>query len=337
MRDALRTIGQMAPHAYGERFEVAPGVFAMFSEAGHILGSASITLEVVNNGTTKRLVFSGDIGRTGLPIIRDPQPPAGADWVLMESTYGDRVNDLPEHNADELAKCINWTVKAGGNVIIPSFALERSQELLYYLNQLLDKNTIPHLMVFLDSPMAIQITEIFIQHPELMDTEIHQLLKRGKSPFDFAGLNLVRTSGQSKAINHIKGTIIVIAGSGMCTGGRIKHHLVANISRPDSAVLFVGYQAAGTLGREIVDGAGEVRIFGQYYPVRAKIAYLHGFSGHADQRQLLEWVERLRTPPKAVFVTHGEPEVSQTFAELLHQQTGWKTVVPAQGQVVTLD
>ena len=337
VEDVEKAMPSFSAVEYGAQVRVGPGVSGAVFDAGHTLGSSNVKLYVRDNGEEKTILFSGDIGRPDKPILMDPTQFKQADYVVMESTYGDRVNDLPEHNADELAECINWTVKAGGNVIIPSFALERSQELLYYLNQLLDKNTIPHLMVFLDSPMAIQITEIFIQHPELMDAEIHRLLKRGKSPFDFAGLNLVRTSGQSKAINHIKGTIIVIAGSGMCTGGRIKHHLVANISRPDSAVLFVGYQAAGTLGREIVDGAREVRIFGQYYPVRAKIAYLHGFSGHADQRQLLEWVGRLRTPPKAVFVTHGEPEVSQTFAELLHQQTGWKTLAPAQGQVVTLD
>jgi metallo-beta-lactamase family protein len=316
---------------------VGSGVRGILYEAGHTLGSANVELHVGQAGEERTILFSGDIGRPEKPILMDPTHFRQADYVVMESTYGDRTTELPDNNEDELAECINWTVKAGGNVIIPSFALERSQELLFYLNRLLLKDAIPHLMVFLDSPMAIRITEIFQQYEDLMDEETAGMIKEGHSPFDFRGLNLVRTIAQSKAINHIKGTAIVIAGSGMCTGGRIKHHLAANISRPDSSILFVGYQAAGTLGREIVEGARQVRIFGQRFPVRAKVVYLRGFSGHADQGQLLSWVQGLTKPPRAVFVTHGEPEASQAFAALVRERTGWNAIVPAQGEDFTLD
>jgi metallo-beta-lactamase family protein len=322
---------------YKRPIDVAPGIDATFFDAGHTLGSAELRLRIGSGTANRTIVFSGDLGRPGKPILNDPSTFEQADYVVMESTYGDRTIESPENNAGELAEVINWTVKAGGNVIIPSFALERSQELLYYLNELLLKNTIPHLMVFVDSPMAVSITEIFRHHHELMDRETNRLLDLGKSPFDFAGLNMVRTIDQSKAINHIAGTVIVIAGSGMCTGGRIKHHLVANISRPDSSILFVGYQAAGTLGREIVDGATQVRIFGENYPVEARVVYLHGFSGHADQSQLLGWLTSLTKPPAHVFVTHGEPDVTESFAGLVRQKTGWNATAPEYGDEVVLD
>ena len=322
---------------YETPVDVAPGVQAAFFDAGHTLGSASLRLKVGRGSAERTLVFSGDVGRRGKPILNDPTTFKHADYVIMESTYGDRTLELPENNATALAEAINWTVRAGGNVVIPSFALERSQEILYYLNELLLENTIPHLMVFVDSPMAVAITKIFGRHQELMDKDMNRLIHRHRSPFDFAGLNMVTTVDQSKAINHIKGTIIVIAGSGMCTGGRIKHHLAANISRPDSSILFVGYQASGTLGREIVDGASEVRIFGETYPVEARVVYLHGFSGHADQPQLLDWVSGLTKPPRHVFITHGESGVTERFAALVHEKTGWNVSSPEFGDEVVLD
>ena len=283
------------------------------------------------------MLFSGDVGRRHKPILMDPTLFSEADYVVIESTYGDRVLEAPDQVADKLAENINRTVRAGGNVVIPSFALERAQELLYYLNELLRRDAIPHLMVFLDSPMAVSITEVFERHPELWDEETVALARRGRSPFEFPGLNPVRTTEQSKAINHISGTVVIIAGSGMCTGGRIKHHLVSNISRADSTVLFVGYQAAGTLGREIVDGAGEVRILGQNRAVKARIVYLHGFSGHADQQQLLAWLQNLTKPPRGVFVTHGESDVVEDFVSLVRKRTGWHATAPDYGEQVVLD
>ena len=231
---------------------------------------------------------------------------------------------------------VNSTVAAGGNIVIPSFALERAQEVLYCLNELLLESRIPHLMTFVDSPMAISITEVFERFPEYFDEEMMALIREGNSPFDLPGLKFVRTVNESKAINHVKGSVVIIAGSGMCTGGRIKHHLVSNISRPESTILFVGYQAKGTLGRHIVDGAKKVRILGQHYPVRARIARLNGFSAHAGRNQLLKWLSGLKKSPRHVFVVHGEEESAFDFAELIRQETGWETSVPAYQDRIVL-
>jgi len=228
-------------------------------------------------------------------------------------------------------------VKSRGNIVIPSFALERSQEILYCLNEFLIEDRIPHLMVFIDSPMAVNITRVFKHHPELFDKEMAKLMRQKKSPFDFRGLHLVRTAEESKAINRIKGTVIIIAGSGMCTGGRIKHHLATNISRRESTILFVGYQASGTLGREIVNGAEKARILGKHYPVKARVVQINGFSAHADRAGLLNWLSSLRKPPRHLFVTHGESSVSQHFASLVREKMGWKVAVPEYREEFLLD
>jgi metallo-beta-lactamase family protein len=241
-----------------------------------------------------------------------------------------------EGMAQALVDVVNSTREAGGNLVIPAFAIERTQELLYYFDQLLLADRIPHLVVFVDSPMAADVTDVFKHHPELFDAETLALIHSHKSPFDFPGLHLVRTIDESKAINHISGTVAVIAGSGMCTGGRIKHHLITNIVRPESTILFVGYQAANTLGRQIVDGAREVRILGQTYPVRARIAQMNGFSAHADRDELLRWLRNLEGPPRHVFITHGEPEVSQHFDALVRERFGWDCSVPEYRDAVTL-
>jgi metallo-beta-lactamase family protein len=322
---------------YGKPVNIAHGIQATFFNAGHTLGSASICLKIKQDNGERTILFSGDLGRPGKPIIMDPTMFNEADYVVIESTYGDRNIESSESMVPVLADYINRTVKEGGNIVIPVFALERSQEILYYLNQLILENEIPHLMVFLDSPMAVSITEIFTKHRELMDMEMLDLVKNGNSPFDFTGLQMTRTTDQSKAINHIKGTAIIMAGSGMCSGGRIKHHLAANISRPNSSIIFVGYQAVGTLGREIVDGAKEVRIFGQQYPVQAKVAYLHGFSGHADQQELLNWLTNIKKTPRQVFITHGEPSISENFADIVRERTGWQVTIPDYKDEVILD
>jgi metallo-beta-lactamase family protein len=255
----------------------------------------------------------------------------------VESTYGNRLHDDSGAVGSQLADAVNATVEAGGNVIVPSFALERTQDVLYHLNKLLIEDRIPHLMVFVDSPMAINITEVFERHPDLFDKEMKALVRSGNSPFDFPGLTMVRAVEESKAINRIKGTAVVIAGSGMCTGGRVKHHLVSNISRPESTILFVGYQARGTLGRHIVDGAKEVRILGQRHPVRARVVQFGAFSAHADRDELFRWLSGLESPPKKVFVVHGEPEASSAFAGFIGERTGWKTAVPEYGQEFLLN
>jgi metallo-beta-lactamase family protein len=282
-------------------------------------------------------LFSGDVGRPNRPILHDPAIVNEADYILIESTYGDRVHEATKDIKEKISEIINSTKKLKGNIIVPSFALERSQEVLYYINQLLIADEIPHLMVFLDSPMAANITKVFKKHRELFDEEMTELVKNHESPFNFPGLKITATSAESKAINHIKGTIMVIAGSGMCTGGRIKHHLVNNITRPESTIMFVGYQAMGTLGRRIVNGEKEVRILGQEYPVKARVERVHGFSAHADKEELLQWLSGLKKPPRKLFIVHGEAESSQHFADFITEKTNWPVVVPAYKDEVILD
>jgi metallo-beta-lactamase family protein len=333
--DAKASFPLFVPVGYGETVKVGKGVEASFHDAGHVLGSSMVRVRI-HQDEERIILFSGDIGGWGKPILQDPTLFEEADYVLVESTYGDRLLEGLENVANEFAEIINTTVKAGGNIVIPSFALERSQDILYYLNKFRLEGRIPHLKVFVDSPMAVSVTGVFEHHAELFDEEMRELLRQGRSPFDFPDLNLVRTVDESKAINYIAGSVIIIAGSGMCTGGRIKHHLVTNISRPESTIVFVGYQAVGTLGRQIVDGAKEVRILGQYYPVRARVVQLNGFSAHADRNQLLKWLSSLKRPPRRVFVTHGEPSAAQNFALLVRDKNGYDTVVPKYQDKVLL-
>ncbi len=335
--DAKSSVPLFSPRAYNKTFAISEGIEATFHDAGHILGSAMIQVRIGEGQEGRTIIFPGDIGRWEKPILNDPTLFEEADYVLVESTYGDRVLPSPEESANEFADVINATVESKGNVVIPSFALERTQEVLYYLNKLLIENRIPHIMVFVDSPMAVSVTDVFEKHPESFDKDMLRLVDHGKSPFHFQGLHLVRTIDESKAINHIAGTIIIIAGSGMCTGGRIKHHLVANISRQESTILFVGYQADGTLGRRIVDGADEVRILGQYYPVKAKVAQINGFSAHADQNQLLRWLYGFKKPPRRLFITHGEANAAERFASLVGDKNGWNIAIPSYREEISLD
>ena len=323
---------------YGETVEVAGGIHASFHDAGHILGAAMVKVTVSQAGEPATILFSGDVGRWNKPILNDPTSFEEADYVVTESTYGDRLHEDTEDVIDrKLCDVINSTRERGGNVVIPSFAIERAQEVLYRLNTLLLEDCIPHTMVFLDSPMATKVTEVFKQYPDLYDEEMSQLVREGNSPFRFPSLKLVSTVHDSKAINHIRGTVVIIAGSGMCTGGRIKHHLLANISRPESTILFVGYQARGTLGRVILEGAEEVRILGQKKPVRAQVVEIDGFSSHADRDELMGWLSALQKPPRHVFVTHGEEEAALAFAEHIRESKGWKTTAPAYGDEFELD
>ncbi len=334
--DARACFPHFSSIKYEKPFNIGKGIQATFFDAGHVLGSSMITVKISQNREERTILFSGDVGRWGKPILQDPTLFEAADYVLVESTYGDRLSEPSNESANKLADTINATVKSGGNIVIPSFALERSQEILYFLNKFLIEGHIPPLVVFVDSPMAMSINQVFEHHPELFDEEMTKFMQRG-SPFGFRGLNLSRTASESKAINQIKGTAIIVAGSGMCTGGRIKHHLVTNISRPESTILFVGYQAEGTLGRIIVDGAKEVRIFGQNYPVKASIVQIDGFSAHADRDELIKWLSSLRRPPRHLFVTHGESSVSQYFAGLVKDKTGWNVSVPEYKSQSILD
>jgi len=335
--DVDKTIPLLTPIDYKTPAPVGFGMTAIFREAGHIFGSASIRLGVEQGGGSRTILFSGDVGRWNMPIINDPDPFDEADYVLVESTYGDRTHGETKDIPGELARIINKTNKAVGNIVIPSFAVERTQELLYHLNGLLRENRIPHLLTFVDSPMAIKVTDVFKKHPELFDDETVELLHNGMHLCDLPGLTMANTVDQSKAINHIKGTAIIIAGSGMCTGGRIKHHLKNNLSRPESTILFVGYQAVGTLGRLILDGIDPIRIFGEEQPVKARIEKINGFSAHADQNELIRWITALKKAPRCVFITHGEPDVANAFKKLLTEKTGWNCTVPQYKNEVILD
>ena len=326
--DAMTVPPLFSTTQYGKTVSLGDGIEAIFYNAGHVLGSSMIKVVVRQGGQERSILFSGDIGTRNKPILRDRATFDQADYVIVESTYGDRIHERTVDIGDALADIINSTCKARGNIVVPSFALERTQEILYYLNELLIERRIPHLMVFVDSPMANSITEVFERHPELYDDEMAELIRQHRSPFDFPGLEMTRTVNESKAINNIAGSIMIIAGSGMCTGGRIKHHLVTNISRRESTILFVGYQAGGTLGRHIVDGAKKVRILGQHYPVQARIAQIHGFSAHADRDGLFRWLSGFKRPPRHLFVTHGESQAANYFGNFLREKTGWKISVP---------
>lgn len=313
--NALENFGRTA--VYGQLLDLAPGIRATFIDAGHILGSASIVLDLQEQSDRRRLLFSGDLGSNGRPILRDPDVPPAVDIVVMETTYGDRSHKLLEPSVDELFEAINDTVTRGGNVVIPTFALERAQELLFYLHDGKVQEILPRfLQVFLDSPMAISATQIFRRHPECYDAETAALFAAGRDPFDFDGLHFTRETAESMAINQITGGAVIMAGSGMCTGGRVRHHLKRNLGNTRNSVVFVGYAARGTLARRIIDGEKSVSIFGEKYAVRAQIHTIGGFSAHAGQSELLQW-HRQCGDPETTFLVHGEKESMTAFGRLL--------------------
>ena len=326
--DAKKVFPLFEPIEYERVLKISGSVSVSFHDAGHILGSSMIKVKLTLPNGEGFILFSGDVGRWDKPIIRDPTIFNQADYTLIESTYGDRVHENISDIKDILRDVINSTDKRGGNVVIPSFAIERTQELLYYLSELFYERKIPPLLTFLDSPMAIDVTQVFENNRGYFDEEMLNRIKSGNLPFYFSTLKLTRSVEESKAINHIRSSCIIIAGSGMCTGGRVKHHLINNISRPESTILFVGYQARGTLGREIVEGAKKVRIHGEIYPVRASIVQINGLSAHADKNELLRWLSGLQSPPKHLFVVHGEEEAALKFATTVNEKNNWNVSVP---------
>ncbi len=305
--DAIRLFRETPQ--YDEPIKLSSSVTITFKDAGHILGASSVVVDIENKG---RIIFSGDIGNRNKPIIRDPWMPDSADFVIMETTYADRVHRGFDESVDELRDVINSVCRRGGNVLIPAFAVERAQDLLYVLRELINRGEIPPCKVYLDTPMGISVTDIMRRHPECFDEETRKLIIEGEDPFWFPGLEFTREPEESKKINFVKSHAIIIAGSGMCTGGRIKHHLKHNIWRKECAVVFVGYQAEGTLGRKIVDGKKKVKIFGETYRVNASIHTIGGFSSHADRDILLEWLKGC-TGLKELFLVHGEDEPKRAF------------------------
>jgi metallo-beta-lactamase family protein len=314
--DSLDRFGRQA--SYGTPLDVTPDIRATFLDAGHILGSACILVELREGDRARRLLFSGDIGSSGRPILRNPTPPPEVDVVVMESTYGDRLHRSLDDSVAELYEAIGDAAGRGGNVIIPTFALERAQEILYFLREGLESGSLPKgLQFFLDSPMAISATEIFHRHPECYDEAAGKLFERGRDPFNLPGLHFTRQSAESMKINQIRGGAVVMAGSGMCTGGRVRHHLRHNLARRQSSVIFVGFAAHGTLARTIVDGADKVRIYGEEIAVRARIHTINGFSAHADQAELLAW--HASTRAERTFLVHGELEPMQALGRRLEK------------------
>jgi metallo-beta-lactamase family protein len=337
IEDALACFPLFHPLPYQKTVTIREGIDAKLYEAGHVMGSSLIKITANHVSEARSVLFTGDMGRPNKPILRDPSVVHEADYVLVESTYGDRVHHGTEDVKQQMADVINRTMDRGGTLIVPSFALERSQEVLYHVNELLIEGTIAPMKVFLDSPMATSITKVFAKHPELYDKDMIQHVKDRHSPFIFPGLQLVETKQQSKAIQESRGPTMIIAGSGMCTGGRVKHHLVTHITRPEDTIMFVGYQAGGTLGRTIVEGQKEVRILGQNFVVQAEIAQVHGFSAHADKTEILHWLRGLEKAPKKVFVVHGEVHSATHFQQYLQAETGWDVMMPAYQDAVILE
>lgn len=337
MEDVDRVLPMIETIRYGKEVKIGTGVTIVFHDAGHILGSSSVKIEATKHGSSRGIVFSGDLGRPNSPILRDPNPFDSADYVCIESTYGNRDHKDNSSIPHTLARVVNAAYKGGGNVVIPSFAIERTQELLYRLGELEAVGRIPRVPVYVDSPMASKVTEVFKRHTELFDKETMDRIHRGEHPCDFSGLHLTHSIEESKAINKKEDTSIIIAGSGMCTGGRIKHHIANNIERPESVILFVGYQAQGTLGRQILGGLSRVRLFGEELEVLARIEKVNGMSAHADRSELLQWLKGMKTLPRKVFVIHGEEHATEAFAEYIHNRLGIETHVAVYEEEIILD
>jgi len=337
--DAEEILRQFVSWDYGRQFQPISGVSVQLLDAGHVLGAAQELLELHENGKTYRLGFTGDLGRFDLPILKDPEVLSGLDGLVIESTYGNRTHDSASEAGNELAEVISSTAQKGGKVIIPAFALERTQELLYHLASLQDEGRIPPLPVYLDSPLAANVTEVFRNHPECYDAETRKLLDTGVQPFSFPHLTIIRDVADSMALNERHDPMIIIAASGMCEAGRIVHHLRNNIENPRNTILIVSFQAQHTLGRRIAERQPEVAIFGELLKLRARVKILNSFSGHADRNGLLEYVKRVRQNSprlRQVFVVHGEPDQSLPFIETLKSWNAFEIRYPKEGESFVL-
>lgn len=341
MEDADGIIKRIIPCAYNQKIQICDGIEIKFTDVGHLLGSASIEVWLTEADITKKIVFSGDIGNKNQPLIKDPIYTKEADYVVMESTYGDRYHTKGDPRyVENLAEIISDTFAKGGNVVIPSFAVGRTQEILYFLRKIKEDNLVtnfPKFEVYVDSPLAVEATGIFQKNIyTCFDEEAMDLVRKGINPLKFPGLKLAITSDESKQINFDENPKVIISASGMCEAGRIRHHLKHNLWRPECTILFVGYQAAGTLGRVLVEGANEVKLFGEVVEVRAKIMQLPGLSGHADKNGLIEWLSAFAKKPDRVFIVHGEDTVTNLFTECLKIEHGQRAYAPYSGTRVDL-
>lgn len=334
--DAERALDRFVPHDYDEPFELAPGVTAHFIDAGHVLGSSSVLVDVKLNGHRRRIAFSGDIGRRNLPILRDPTPPENADYVVMETTYGDRLHADAVQMQDQLLEAVETVRARGAKMLIPSFALERTQEIVFALNRLRKADRLDPIPIHVDSPLAVGLTEVFRRHPECYDAETLAFDSVHGDPFDFPSLTLVRSVEESKRLNQAKGPMIIISASGMCEGGRIVHHLRNMVEKFDNMVLIVGFQAQHTLGRRIVERRKRVRILGVERDLNAEVRVLNAFSAHADRDELLWWAESCGSQVRKFFLVHGEPDQSEAFASHLAERRK-ESFVPREGQSADLE
>lgn len=340
MEDADATIRRLVPCRYGDTIKIAEGIKVKFTDVGHLLGSASIEVFLNEDNNRKKIVFSGDIGNSDQPLIKDPQYTKDADYVVMESTYGDRYHEKAvETPIEDLAKIIQDTLDAGGNVVIPSFAVGRTQEILYFIKLIKKRGLVKYhdFPVYMDSPLAVDATEIFEKNMyNCFDEETMELINAGENPLTFPGLNLAITTEESIAINSDDEPKVIISASGMCEAGRIKHHLKHNLWRPECTVLFVGYQSQGTLGRAILEGAAEVKLFGEPIAVRASICSLPGLSGHADKNGLIKWVEEFEKKPQQIFVVHGDDTACEALSEYIYKEMKIPAYAPFSGTVYNL-
>jgi metallo-beta-lactamase family protein len=334
--EATDSLNYFQSIGYRRPFQVMPGVVAHFREAGHMLGSAAVILDIDEQGHQLRLVFSGDIGRKNIPILRDPAPIDGANIIIMESTYGQRFHETPDQAKATLMESVLEICNKRGKLIIPAFAVGRTQEIVYALHELVDKKEIPEIPIFVDSPLAANATDIFRLHPELYDQETRDFLteSRSRDPFGFECVTYVRQVADSKALNRLKQPVVIISASGMCEAGRILHHLKNNITDGRNTILFVGFQAEHTLGRKILNGQPVVPIFGDDYKVNAAIKRIDGYSAHADHNGLLNWLKSAqdRGELKQVFMVHGELENSMALAQAAREQGAPEVLVPERGQ-----
>jgi metallo-beta-lactamase family protein len=331
--DVGATLARFTTHEYHQPWDLMPGVRVVYWDAGHILGSALTTFEIQNGGRTHRIGMSGDLGRPARPILRDPEVPPGVDTLVLESTYGDRVHGDAAESERRLAELVVRTVERRGRVLVPAFSVGRTQELVATLHALGLQGRVPDVPMFVDSPLAREATAVFVKHPELFDGETRRAFETEHgAPFGFDRLRYVGSPDESRSLNDLADPCIIIAGSGMCEGGRILHHLRHGLGDPRNAVLFVGFQAEGTLGRRLHDGMTPVNVFGEPHDVKAEVASLDGFSAHADQHELVAWVERLRPAPRRIFLVHGEPTPAETLAGLLRERIGCEVKVPEKGE-----
>ena len=340
LQDAEAALRLFVPCSYDQKIEVCDSITIRFRDAGHLLGSSFIEIWAKENGEEVKLVFSGDLGNGNRALIRDPEVPESADYLVIESTYGDRIHDTPPDYAVELAKVMSSTFSRGGNLVIPAFSVGRTQEMLYYLREIKQKDLLPgyrNFEAYVDSPLAIEATHIFNENVlECFREEDKAMIQQGVNPIMFKGLNTAVTSQDSMAINMVQKPHVIISASGMCEAGRIRHHLKHNLWRPECTILFVGYQVPGTLGYNLLHGAKEVKLFGEKIHVAAQIVNLPGISGHADRNHLTEWVREIGQKPKHIFVVHGEDKVTDSFAEYLAGATGIPCTAPYSGDAYDL-